>query len=410
MSGQDDWVERAQRVFTPNYRPAPVVLERGEGVFVYDRSGRRYLDLVAGIAVSALGHNHPRLVEALGRQAARLLHTSNLYYNRPSIELAERLVELSFGNRVFFCNSGAEANEACIKLARRFAWSRDGERRHRILSFHRSFHGRTFAALMATGQPKYREGFGPLPPGFEHLPYGDAAAVESAIDDTVAAVLVEPIQGEGGVHPAPPGFLRRVRELCDRAGALLVVDEVQTGIGRTGRMFGYELEPVRPDVIAVAKGLGGGTPLGALVTTADVAEALAPGTHGSTYGGSPLACAAGCIVLDEVRAPPFLERVRAVGEQLQRGLVDIGGRYGVFSQVRGHGLMLGASLAEGLPFEAADLVREAREHGVLVHVAGPRTLRLLPPLILQPEHAREGLERIEAAVEAVVHRAAGARS
>jgi acetylornithine/N-succinyldiaminopimelate aminotransferase len=401
MSNQGEWVERAARVFTPNYRPAPVMLERGEGVFVYDRAGRRYLDLVAGIAVSALGHNHPRLAEAVARQASRLMHTSNLYLNRPSIELAERLVELSFGDRVFFCNSGAEANEACIKLARRYAHDQGEPSRHRILSFHRSFHGRTFAALAATGQPKYHEGFGPMPPGFVHLPFGDVAALEAELDETVAAVLVEPIQGEGGVNPAPPGFLSRVRQLCDATGALMIVDEVQSGVGRTGRMWGYELEDVRPDVIAVAKGVGGGTPLGALVARDAVARALQPGTHGSTYGGSPLACAAGCAVLDEVRQPPFLENVRAVGEQLQRGLFEIGGRHEVFSEVRGHGLMIGAGLRPEVSFAAADLVEAAREQGVLVHVAGPRTLRLVPPLILGPAEAREGLERLEAAVESL---------
>lgn len=405
MSNQGEWVERAARVFTPNYRPAPIVLERGEGVFVYDRAGRRYLDLASGIAVSALGHGHPRLVEAVAKQASRLMHTSNLYLNRPSIELAERLVELSFGDRVFFCNSGAEANEACIKLARRFAHDRGEADRRRILSFHRSFHGRTFAALAATGQPKYHDGFGPMPEGFVHLPFGDVDALAAELDATVAAVLVEAIQGEGGVNPAPPGFLTRVRELCDAAGALMVVDEVQSGVGRTGQMWGYQLEAVVPDIIAVAKGVGGGTPLGAMVAREDVAQSLQPGTHGSTYGGSPLACAAGCVVLDEVRQPAFLENVRAVGEQLQRGLVDIGGRHGVFSQVRGHGLMVGAALREDAPFSAADLVGAAREHGVLVHVAGPDTMRLVPPLVLGPAEAREGLERIDAAVEGLVARA-----
>jgi len=410
VSGQEEWVARAGRVFTPNYRPAPFVLERGEGVFVYDRSGRRYLDLVAGIAVSALGHNHPRLVETVAHQAGRLLHTSNLYYNRPSIELAEGLVELSFGDRVFVCNSGAEANEAAIKLCRRVSHGRGESRRNRIVSFRQSFHGRTFAALAATGQPKYHEGFGPMPEGFVHLDLGDEAALEATVDETVAAVLVEPVQGEGGVRPAPPGFLRKVRAVCDEAGALMVVDEVQCGVGRTGRMWGYQLEEVIPDVMAAAKGLGGGTALGAIVARAEVAESLAPGTHGSTYGGSPLACAAGCVVLDEVRQPQFLENVRAVGEQLQRGLVEIGGRFDAFAEVRGHGLMLGAELRPNLGWSAADLVAEARQHGVLLHVAGPNVLRLVPPLILSPDEATEGLERIETALDALSQRAVGGRS
>ncbi len=404
MSEQSDWIERARAVFAPNYRPAPVVLERGEGVYVYDRAGRRYLDLVSGIAVSALGHNHPRLVEALARQAGRLLHTSNLYWNRPAIELAERLVEVSFGDRVFLCNSGTEANEAAIKLARRAAFARGQPERTGIIAFHRSFHGRTYGALAATGQPKYWEGFGPMLEGFTHLELGEVDALENAIDERTAAVIVEPIQGEGGVYPAPQGFLSRIRELCDRHGALMIVDEVQAGVGRTGRMFAYEHSDVRPDIMAVAKGVGGGVPLGAVVATQPVAEALIPGTHGSTYGGNPLACVAGCVVIDEVRTDPFLDNVRVVGDQLRAGLTEIGRRTGAFDDVRGAGLMIGASVSPQMPFAAKDIVDVARDHGLLVHVAGPQTLRMVPPLVLRPLQATEGLERLENTIHNLLER------
>jgi len=394
----DPLIERGQAVMTPNYRPAPIVLDRGEGVWVWDREGRRYLDMVSGIAVSALGHNHPALVEAIRKQAGKILHTSNLYWNQPSIELAEALVELSFGDRVFFCSSGAEANEACIKLARRFQWQKD-PKRNEIVSFTNSFHGRTMGALTATAQPKYHEGFGPLPEGFVHGRIGQDPA--ELVGPRTAAVLVEPIQGEGGVRPVPIDYLQALRRRCDEAGALLIADEVQAGVGRTGEMFAYMASAVRPDLMALAKGVGGGLPLGALVARAEVAEALQPGTHGTTYGGNPLACAGALVVLRTVR-DGLMENAKTRGEELLAGLRALNDRRACFAEVRGRGLMVGAELKETLPFDAKAVVNGARDRGVLVHVAGPRTLRMVPPLILEPDHVAQALTAVDESLQSLM--------
>lgn len=399
MSEPTSLVERAEHVFTPNYRPAPIVLDRGEGSRVYDTEGRAYLDLVSGIAVSALGHNHPRLVDAIRAQAGRILHTSNLYLNAPAIELAEQLVAGCFAERVYFCNSGAEANEAAIKLARRYHWDRGDRERTEIISFERSFHGRTYGALTATAQPKYHEGFGPMPGGFTYLPYGDPAALEAAASSKTAAIMLEPLQGEGGVRAPPAGYLAEVRRIADACGALVIFDEVQVGIGRTGRLFAHQHEGVEPDIMSLAKGIGGGLPLGAMVCRAQVGASLVPGTHATTYGGNPLACAAGAVVLDEVAKPAMLAHVEAVGAQLREGLARIGARFELFSEVRGRGLLIGAELREGAPFEAKAIVEAARAEGVLAHIAGPTVLRLAPPLILTEAEAAEGLAGIEAAIE-----------
>lgn len=395
MTDNRSFAARAQAVLTPNYRPPPLVLERGEGVYAFDIEGRRYLDMTAGIAVSALGHAHPRLIEALRAQLDRLLHTSNLYLNRPSIELAERLVAASCADRVYFCNSGTEANEAALKLARRYAHDRGHAERYRIVSFSDSFHGRTFGALSATAQPKYHEGFGPMPEGFDYLPLGDLGALASAVDHRTAGVIVEPIQGEGGVNLPPAGFLRACRDACDAAGAVLIFDEVQAGVGRTGRVFAHEHEGVVPDVMTLAKGLGGGMPLGALVARDEVGRSFGLGTHGSTYGGNPMACTAGTVMMDTVAQPAFLAHVTEVGARLRQGLEAIGSKTGLFQTVRGRGLMLGVQLAEGVPFDAPAVVEAARAEGLLVHVAGPRVLRLLPPLILQASHADEALDGLD---------------
>ncbi|MCK6551297.1 acetylornithine transaminase, partial [Myxococcota bacterium] len=327
-------VEEAQHLFVPNYKPAPFVIAKGEGVWLFDVEGHRYLDLVGGIAVSALGHGHPKLVAAVAEQAARVMHTSNLYLNRPSIELARRILDVSFGDRIFFCNSGAEANEAQLKLARRVAWDRGEKTRTKIITFTSSFHGRTLGALAATAQPKYQEGFGPMPAGFVYLPYGDVAALEAAIDRDTAAVLVEPVQGEGGVRVAPEGFLAKCRELCDRSGAMLMFDEVQIGVGRSGKYWGYEHDGVVPDVMSIAKGIAGGLPLGAIVTTERFARHLAYGTHGTTFGGNPVSCAAGAVIFDALAEPGFLAHVSSVGQVLRDGLVALGEKHRVFTEVR----------------------------------------------------------------------------
>ncbi|MEM7676497.1 MAG: aspartate aminotransferase family protein, partial [Myxococcota bacterium] len=385
MTNNQTLAAHAKDVFVPNYRPAPVVLDRGEGAYVFDIEGRRYLDMVAGIAVSALGHGHSKLTKALQAQSGRLLHTSNLYLNQPAIDLADRLVAHSFAERIFFCNSGAEANEACIKTARRFAFARGDAERNRIVTFTHSFHGRTYGALTATAQPKYHEGFGPMPEGFDYIEYGDADALRRAVSAKTAAILLEPIQGEGGVNLPPSGFLSTCRQLADDSGALLIFDEVQAGVGRTGKMFAHQHESVAPDLMAVAKGVGGGLPLGAMAATARVAEVMQPGTHGTTYGGSPLACIAGTVVMDEVAQPGFMDNVVRQGQALMDGLDAVNRRCSVFSKIRGRGLMIGAQLSDQAAFDAKDVVAECRKEGVLVHVAGQRVLRLLPPLIIEAE-------------------------
>lgn len=390
------YAERAKAVFTPNYQPAELVIAKGEGCYVWDLEGRRYLDLVAGIAVSALGHHHPKLTAAIHAQVEKVLHTSNLYLNQPAIELAERLVKHSFGQRVFFCNSGAEANEAAIKLARRYAYTKGQQDRVKIYSFDKSFHGRTMGALTATAQPKYHEGFRPLPEGFGYLTM-DLAAVEAAIDAQTAAVIIEPVQGEGGVRVPPPGFLQALRRICSDRGALLIFDEVQIGLGRSGAVFGHQLEGVTPDIMSLAKGLGGGLPIGAIVTTQDIAPALNVGSHGTTFGGNPVACAAGLAVFEVLESPGFLDRVRATGLAFEEGLRRIAKTHGGIAEVRGRGLLLGVALTPDAGFEAKDVVKTCRELGVLVHVAGPDVVRLLPPLILGPTELAEGLAALDQA-------------
>lgn len=394
VDSQAAWIERAERVFTPNIRPAPIVITRGQGVWVEDSEGRRFLDFVSGIAVSALGHGHPRLVAAIAEQAAQVLHTSNLYWNRPSIELAEKLVAACFAEQVFFCNSGAEANEAAIKLSRRHAYDRGEHERVEILSFEGSFHGRTMGALAATAQPKYHQGFEPLPRGFRYLPLGDVAALEAAVSEKTAAIMIEPIQGEGGVRVPPEGFLGACRRAADRVGALLVFDEVQTGVGRTGDLFAHQAEGVVPDIMTLAKGIGGGLPLGALVTSAKVGQSLAFGTHATTYGGNPVACRAGGVVFEALSEPGFLDGVRNVGARLRAGLAELGAPRGLWREVRGRGLLIGAELADDVPFDAKAVVDAGRGEGLLLHVAGPRVLRLAPPLVLGAAEADEGLARL----------------
>lgn len=383
----------AAAVFTPNYRPAPIALSRGEGAYVWDADGRRYLDMTAGIAVSALGHAHPGVLAAIRAQSQAILHTSNLYLNEPSIALAERLVARSFAERVFFCNSGAEANEASIKLARRYAYKRGEVERTEVISFTQSFHGRTYGALRATAQPKFQEGFGPMPAGFTYLEAGDVAALKAAASDKTAAIMLEPVQGEGGVRPQPPGFIRACRELADQVGALLIFDEVQTGIGRTGALFAYELEGVAPDIMSLAKGLGGGLPIGAMLCTEAVGQALDYGSHGTTFGGNPVACKVGCVVLDAIDAA-LLSHVNAMGARLKAGLEAMGG---VFSEVRGRGLLVGAELADP-ELQAGAVVDRMREGGVLGHVAGARVLRFLPPLTITEAELDEALAAVKAAL------------
>lgn len=388
-------VSRSKAVFTPNYKPAPMLFTRGEGVYLFDDEGRKYLDLVSGIAVSVLGHAHPKLVQAVTDQAQKFLHISNLYLNEPALELAEKLVEASFGDCVFFANSGAEVNEAALKLSRKYAFDRGEKDRVEIISFEGSFHGRTMGALAATAQPKYHQGFEPLPPGFRYLPLNDVARLNETISNKTAAVIVEPIQGEGGVRVPNPGFLAEVRKACDRAGAVLIFDEIQVGLGRTGTMFAHEYERVVPDIMTLAKGLGGGLPIGAMIAKKEVGASLTYGSHGTTFGGNPVAARAGQVVLETIATPGFLDRVKKLGEFFQEKLRSLSD---VFAEIRGRGLLIGAALKDEVPFGAAEIVTACQKEGLLVHVAGPRVVRFAPALIIEEKQLAEGFKLFETAI------------
>ena len=366
-----------------NYGRYPIALVKGEGCCVWDADGKRYLDLLAGIATNSLGHCHPRVVEAVREQAGRLMHVSNFYFIEPQGRLAQLLGEEFGDGRCFFCNSGTEAVESMIKLARLHG----GDGRYKIIAMDNSFHGRTMGALSATGQKKYHKGVGPMLPGFEHARFNDLDDVASRIDDETCAVLVEPIQGEGGVNPADREFITGLRGLCDDNDLLLLVDEVQTGIGRTGRMFGFQHYDVKPDAIALAKGLGGGMPIGAMVTSAAVAPKLAPGTHASTFGGNPLACAAAAAVIETIRDENLLEHVRRTGEYVRSRLDGFVDEFDFAVGVRGLGLMNALQLS----IPGKDFARECLEDGLLINCTCDTVLRFVPPLIVTDEQIDEGL-------------------
>jgi acetylornithine/N-succinyldiaminopimelate aminotransferase len=380
----------------PTYARAPMAFDRGEGAWLVTREGERYLDFGAGIAVSALGHCHPALVRALGEQAGKLWHTSNLYDIPNQQALAERLVGATFADTVFFTNSGTEAIECAIKMARRYFHAK-GEARHRIVTFEGSFHGRTIAAISAAGSAKLTEGFGPLLPGFDILPWGDHDALKAAIGPETAAILIEPVQGEGGIRPLPVQCLKGLRALCDEHGILLILDEIQCGMGRTGRLFAHEWAGVAPDIMAVAKGIGGGFPLGACLATEAAASGMTVGTHGSTYGGNPLACAVGVAVMDEMTRPGFLDQVSRTAGRLRQGLEGLVASHGdVFEAVRGQGLMLGLKCR----VPNAEVVKAGYAARLLTVPGGDNVVRILPPLTLTEAEAVEGLARLERAAEA----------
>ncbi len=380
------------------YLRAPLRFERGEGVWLIAENGERYLDFAAGVAVNALGHAHPHLVEALKAQAEKVWHLSNLYEVPGQETLGERLTKATFADKVFFTNSGAEALECAIKTARRYHFSKGHPEKFHIITFEGAFHGRTLATIAAGGQAKYLEGFGPKAPGFDQVPFGDIEAVKAAITDNTAAILIEPVQGEGGIRTASNEFLRALRQICDDKGLLLILDEVQSGVGRTGKLFAHEWAGITPDIMAVAKGIGGGFPLGACLATADAASGMKAGTHGSTYGGNPLAMAVGNAVLDVILADGFLEHVRDVALVFRQGLAALHDRFpDVIEEIRGEGLMLG--IKAKVP--NAELLQAMRAEHVLGVPAGDNVIRLLPPLITTAEEAREGLSRIERAAERV---------
>ena len=388
-------VAAGQRRYVPNYAPKEMILDRGEGARMWDLDGNEYIDLGAGISVTSLGHGDPELARALSEQAGQLWHVSNLYFAEPVIRLAEELCEATFADRVFFCNSGAEANEAAIKLARKHASLRHGTEKREIVTFHGGFHGRTLATVTATAQPKYHEGFEPLPGGFRYCEFNDIAALDGAIGDRTCAVLVEPIQGEGGVVPAYDGFLAAVAERCRAHDALLMFDEIQSGLARTGRFFAYQWEDgLVPDVVTIAKALGGGLPIGAMLVGAKAAETLQPGSHGSTFGGNPIAAAVARVVLRRLRSAELLANVARQGERLRKRLNALG----FIAEVRGRGLMIGAVLRDEWAGRAGELGELCRRRGVLVLQAGPGVLRFLPPLNITDDELEDGMDRFEAAM------------
>jgi acetylornithine aminotransferase len=368
----------AARYLMQTYTRQPLSIVRGRGTKVYDLEGREYLDFVGGIAVNVLGHGHPELVHAIQHQAAQLIHTSNLYYTEPQVKLAQMLVEHSFADKVFFCNGGAEANEAAIKLARRYSHDKYGAGRFEIITMKNSFHGRTMATLTATGQDKVQKGYEPLLPGFSYVAFNNFEELEWAVTDKTAAIMLEPIQGEGGVYAADRQYLKQVRDLCTQRDVLLMFDEVQTGMGRTGTLFAYEQLGVHPDIMTLAKALGGGVPIGACLATDAVAKAFSPGSHASTFGGNPLACAAGLAVCRALREGGVLDHARRMGEYFAKGLSDCKTRNRVVREVRGIGLLQGIELA----MDAKAVVSECLARGILINATGEHVLRFVPPLII----------------------------
>jgi predicted acetylornithine/succinylornithine family transaminase len=388
-------LEWSGKYHTPNYGArAPICLVRGDGMRVWDSDGREYLDFGAGIAVTALGHCHPRVTGAIREASATLLHVSNLYHSAPQIHLAKLLCEHSFAERVFFCNSGAEANEAAIKMVRKYAKERFASDRWEIVATRNSFHGRTLGALAATGQEKYQHGFEPLVPGFKHVPYNDLRAMERAVDNRTCAIIVEPIQGEGGVHVPDDDYLAGLRKLCDESGALLILDEIQTGVARTGRLWCYEHAGVEPDVMTLAKALANGVPIGAMLTRDEIARALGPGSHASTFGGTPFVASVALATLTTILDEKIPERAARMGRYLMDGLRALAGRHATVREVRGRGLLIGVGLARA----AGPLVDACREAGLLVLSAGEQVLRLTPPLIVEERECDRALAIIDAAL------------
>ena len=389
-------------VMVPNYNPAQMIPVKGEGARVWDQQGKEYIDFAGGIAVNCLGHCHPAMVSALQEQSQKLWHLSNVFTNEPAIRLAKKLTDATFADRVYYANSGAEANEAALKLARRWALEEHNEEKQQIIAFSKGFHGRTFFTVTVGGQPAYSEGFGPKPGAIEHVPYNDINALKALISDKTCAVMMEPLQGEGGVVPPEMDFVKAVRELCDQHNALLIFDEVQTGFGRTGSLYAYEQLGVTPDILTSAKSLGGGFPIGAMLTTDAIAKHLKPGTHGSTYGGNPLACAVSEAVLDVVNTDEVLNGVKQREQWMKEQLNAINEKYQVFKEVRGKGCLLGAELSEKYEGRARDFLLAGQEHGVMVLVAGASVIRLTPSLIIPQEDIKEGLQRFEKAVAQIV--------
>ncbi|MFG6244094.1 aspartate aminotransferase family protein [Vibrio diabolicus] len=397
-------VERGlfDEVMVPCYNPMEMIPVKGEGSRVWDQEGNEYIDFAGGIAVSCLGHCHPVMVNALTEQANKLWHLSNVMTNEPALRLAKKLTEVSFAERVFFANSGAEANEAALKLARRYAADVHGAEKSEIIAFKQGFHGRTFFTVTVGGQAAYSDGFGPKPGDVTHLPYNEIEALQAHMSDRTCAVMMEPLQGEGGIVPPTPEFAQAVRELCDKHNALLIFDEVQTGNGRTGNFYAYQGLGITPDILSTAKSLGGGFPIGAMLTTAKLAEHMKVGTHGSTYGGNPLACAVAEAVVNEVTKPEVLAGVLEREAMFREGLEKINAKYNIFSEVRGQGLLLGAALNEEWQGRARDVLVAAGKQGLMVLVAGANVVRFTPSLVITQQEIEEGLAKLDKAIATLV--------
>lgn len=391
MTATEQWVERSDKVIMKTYGRYPIVPVRGEGCRLWDADGKEYLDFLAGVAVNNLGHCHPRVVKAIQDQAATMIHCSNYYQIPQQIELAELLCSHSFADRAFFCNSGAEANEAAIKLARKFSRDTYGPERFEIITAADSFHGRTMATVSATGQEKVQRFFDPLLHGFKHVPFNDAAAIEAAITPTTCAVMLEPIQGEGGINVPDHDYLAKVRELCDRNKLILILDEVQTGIGRTGKLFAHEHFGITPDIMTLAKALAGGAPIGTMLAREEIAAAFVPGTHGSTFGGNPLMAAAAIATLRTILEDGLLNRCEEIGEYLQGELTALGKKYSFVKDVRGIGLMIGM----GLTIPAGDIVKAGHKRGLLLNVTHDTVLRFVPPLIVTKQEINRMIEILD---------------
>ena len=390
-------------VMVPNYNPSEVIPVKGQGSRVWDQDGKEFIEFAGGIAVNCLGHCHPALVNALKEQGEKIWHLSNVMTNEPALRLAKKLTDATFADKVYFANSGAEANEAALKLARRWALDVHGEQKNQIIAFNKGFHGRTFFTVTVGGQAAYSDGFGPKPAAIDHCDYNDLAAFEALISDNTCAVMMEPLQGEGGIISPTSEFIEGVRALCDKHNALLIFDEVQTGVGRTGDLYAYQGTNVTPDILTTAKALGGGFPIGAMITTASIAEHLKVGTHGSTYGGNPLACAVAEAAFDTVNTAEVLAGVKEREQLFREGLTAINNKYDVFSEVRGKGLLLGAALNSKFEGRARDFLVASTKHGLMSLVAGTNVVRFTPSLVIPLEDIKEGLARFEKAVADVVN-------
>ena len=395
--------ELFDKVILPVYSPAKFIPVKGKGSRVWDQDGNEYIDFAGGIAVNALGHCHPRLINALHQQSEQLWHVSNVFTNEPALRLAQKIIDNTFADRVFFANSGAEANEAAFKLARYYAAEKYSPYKTKIIAFYQSFHGRTFFTVSVGGQAKYSDGFGPKPADIIHVPFNDLNAVKAVMDDHTCAVVLEPVQGEGGLTSATPEFLKGVRALCDQYNALLVFDEVQCGMGRTGSLYTYQQYDVVPDILTSAKALGGGFPISAMLTTNEIASVMHPGVHGTTYGGNPLACAVGCEAFDIINTPEVIQGVEKRRAIFIEQLESINDKFKVFREYRGKGLLLGAELQPKFHSKAREFLNVASECKVMILNAGPNVLRFTPSLIISEDEIKEGMNRLSTAVEKVVN-------